>query len=171
MADKNKEWVDYKEVKEKVTMQMVLDRYNIKLHPVGDELRGACPIHKGTGKQFSVNVKKNAFQCFYAGCKAKGNVLDFLAAMEHCTVRDAALKLAKWFQVGELVEPSDAREGVIALLGKTEIAGGFMPDLMPTAAQLDEMIAWYEQKNEELNKALTINWRTLTTLRILKAKK
>ena len=48
---------------------------------------------------------KNAFNCFSSDCKAKGNVLDFVAAMEHCTVKDAALKLADWFKVGES-EPS-----------------------------------------------------------------
>jgi hypothetical protein len=32
---------------------------------------------------------------------AHGNVLDFVAAMEQCSVRDAALKLRDWFRVGE----------------------------------------------------------------------
>jgi len=32
-------------------------------------------------------------------CKAKGNVLDFVAAMEKCSVRDAALKLTDWFSL------------------------------------------------------------------------
>ena len=101
MADEKKEWVDFKLVKEKINIEMVLDHYKISLQKTGDELRGACPIHKGVGKQFSVNVKKNAFQCFYSGCKAKGNVLDFVAVMEDCDLRRAALKLASWFQIGE----------------------------------------------------------------------
>jgi len=101
MPEEKKDWVDFKAVKEKVSMEMVLDYYKIILHKAGDELRGACPIHKGTGKQFSVNVKKNAFQCFYDGCKKRGNVLDFVAAMEGCNLRRAALKLASWFQIGE----------------------------------------------------------------------
>lgn len=122
MADKNKDWVDFKEVKEQVTMQMVLDHYyHITLHPVGEELRGACPIHKGAGKQFSVNLKKNAFQCFYSGCKAKGNVLDFVALMEHCTVRDAALKLAEWFK--KVGEPIAATGGKGQIEGVTEDVG------------------------------------------------
>jgi hypothetical protein len=98
------EWVDFKAVKAGVTMQMVLDRYQIKdFKQAGSELRGACPIHRGASnsRQFSVNLTKNAFQCFYTDCKARGNVLDFVALMEGCSVRDAALKLAGWFRVGE----------------------------------------------------------------------
>ncbi|HZJ46789.1 MAG TPA: hypothetical protein VFD63_23635 [Pyrinomonadaceae bacterium] len=32
---------------------------------------------------------------------ARGNVLDFVSAMEHCSVRDAALRVKEWFQLGE----------------------------------------------------------------------
>src|SRR5207237_10399638 len=73
------------------------------LRKSGDELRGPCPIRKGSGrsKNFTVNIRKNAFQCFSKDCGARGNVLDFVAAMEHCSVRDAALKLHQWFKIGE----------------------------------------------------------------------
>ena len=96
-----KDWVDFKEVKDRVTMQMVLDHYQINwLRTSGEELRGRCPIHEGEGQRtFHVNLSKNAFYCF--SCKAKGNVLDFTAAMEDVSVRDAALKLAEWFGLGQ----------------------------------------------------------------------
>src|SRR5713101_3679285 len=99
-----KEWVDFKKIKEAVDMQMVLDHYGINgLSKSGDELRGPCPIHKGSkrSKNFTVNVRKNAFKCFSEGCGARGNVLDFVAAMENCSVREAALKLQDWFKVGD----------------------------------------------------------------------
>ena len=98
------EWVDFRKVKAAVTMQMVLDHYGIKgLSKSGDELRGPCPIHKGSArsKNFTVNLVKNAFKCFSSDCKAKGNVLDFVAAIESCDVKAAALKLAEWFKIGE----------------------------------------------------------------------
>jgi len=96
-----KDWVDFKAVKQAVSMQMVLDHYHINwLRKNGDELRGRCPIHKGEGdRTFHVNLKKSAFNCF--SCKARGNVLDLVAAMEQCSVRHAALKLRDWFAVGE----------------------------------------------------------------------
>lgn len=100
------EWVDFRQVKQSVSMQMVLDHYHINgLRKNGNELRGQCPIHKGEGaRSFHVNVSKNVFQCF--SCKARGNVLDFVAAIEGCTVRDAALKLKAWFGEGESNSPS-----------------------------------------------------------------
>ena len=93
-------WVDFKKVKEAIDIQMVLNHYSIKnLRRTGDELRGPCPIHNGSAnsKNFTVNIRKNAFNCF--SCKARGNVLDFVAAMEKCSVRDAAVKLAEWFRI------------------------------------------------------------------------
>jgi DNA primase len=112
------EWVDFKAVKAAVTMQMVLDRFGTKnLTKSGDELRGPCPIHKGSkgNKNFTVNIRKNAFKCFSESCGARGNVLDFVAAMENCSVRDAALKLQDWFGIGEsqsLPEQSEKRPTV-----------------------------------------------------------
>ena len=106
------EWVDFKQVKKAVDMQMVLDQYGIKgLTKNGDELRGPCPIHPGSprSKNFTVNTRKNAFKCFSSDCKAHGNVLDFVAAMEHCDVRRAALKLTEWFKIGESEPPSRAK--------------------------------------------------------------
>src|SRR5580692_10250248 len=92
-------WVDFKAIKSAVTIQALLDRYKINwLRKSGDELRGRCPIHQGEGNDsFHANLSKNAFHCF--SCKARGNVLDFVAAMEKCSVRDAALRLKDWFAV------------------------------------------------------------------------
>ena len=90
-------WVDFKAIKEAVPLLAVLQRYQVPgLKQHGQELRGRCPIHKGEGTEsFHANTQKNAFQCF--SCKAKGNVLDFVASMEQCSVRDAGLKLQDWF--------------------------------------------------------------------------
>ena len=101
------EWVDFRIIKAAVTMQMVLDRYGVTLKKSGHELRGKCPIHRGSNnKHFTANVSKNVFKCFFAQCGAHGNVLDFVAAMERSSVRDAALKLRDWFQVGDTTEQS-----------------------------------------------------------------
>src|SRR5262245_49563891 len=98
-------WVDFKAVKQAVTIEQVLGRYGVKLKRNGKELRGRCPIHKGDGTDtFHANTEKNAFHCF--SCHAKGNVLDLVAGMEQCSVRDAGLRLQEWFG---LVLPSGER--------------------------------------------------------------
>ncbi len=89
-------WVDFQAVKQAVSLGQVLERYGVKLKRTGKELHGRCPIHQGKGDEsFRANTDKNAFQCF--SCQAKGNVLDFVAAMEKCSIRDAGLKLQEWF--------------------------------------------------------------------------
>ena len=103
-----KSWVDFRAVKAAVTMQAVLDRYKINwLRKSGGELRGRCPIHEGDGGDaFHVSVTKNAFHCF--SCRARGNVLDFVAAMEKCSVRDAAARMQEWFSIDSKSVAADA---------------------------------------------------------------
>ena len=89
-------------IKAVVTMQMALDRYDVTLKKSGQALRGKCPIHRGSNdKHFTANISKNVFKCFFAQCGAHGNVLDFVAAMEQCSVREAAIRLSDWFRIGE----------------------------------------------------------------------
>jgi hypothetical protein len=101
------EWVDFRAVKAAVTIDVVLDRYGVVLKKSGNELRGKCPIHRGSNnKHFTANISKNVFKCFFAQCGTHGNVLNFVAAMEHCSVREAAVKLKDWFKVGDATERS-----------------------------------------------------------------
>lgn len=107
-------WVDFQAVKAAVSMQVVLERYGLAkdLRRQGSELHGRCPIHKGSNQEsFRVSIRKNCFQCFAGSCGAKGNVLDFVAAMEKCSVREAALKLQDWFSLapGQSGKPTSAK--------------------------------------------------------------
>src|SRR5216684_2748575 len=102
-------WVDFQMVKEAVTMPMALDHYQVNwLRKEKQELVGRCPIHQGEGdRAFHVSLSKNAFNCF--SCKARGNVLDFVAAMEKSSVRDAALKLTEWFSIAPAEQKSKGK--------------------------------------------------------------
>jgi DNA primase len=94
-------FVSFTEVKRAVTMEAVLTHYELfaALVPKGKNLVGACPFCEGkSSRQFQVNPLKNAWYCF--GCKAGGNVLDFVAKSERLSVRAAALKLDSWFKLG-----------------------------------------------------------------------
>jgi DNA primase len=98
------EWVDFKDVKGKVSMETVLSHYDVRLRRVGaDEFRGKCPLptHSSTrsNDSFSVSFTRNAWSCQSASCIAArsgrlgGNVFDFVAEMERCSIREAALHL------------------------------------------------------------------------------
>lgn len=101
MPKKPQNWVDFKQVKEQVSIEQVLEHYNLieGLNRKNNNLRGVCPFH-GSGKnpnQFHVSLEKNAFNCF--GCEAQGNILDFVALMENINIRQAALKIQNWFLI------------------------------------------------------------------------
>src|SRR5512133_3593555 len=90
MAD----WVGFASVKQAVPLMEVLQRYQITgLRRSGkDQCRGRCPLHAGDGQDaFHVNTAKQLFHCF--SCGAGGTVLDLVAAIEHCGLREAAHKL------------------------------------------------------------------------------
>src|SRR5215471_10597206 len=86
--------VDFAEIKRSVGLAVLLRQYQVKLHRSGvDQYRGCCPIHGGEGREaFHANLSKSVFHCF--ACGAGGTVLDFVAAMDRCSLREAALKLA-----------------------------------------------------------------------------
>jgi DNA primase len=93
-------WVEFAAIKRAVRLAPVLEHYQVTgLHRSGQEqYRGRCPIHSGDGEDaFQVNLAKQVFHCFY--CGAGGTVLDFVAAMERCGLRQAALQLTSWFGV------------------------------------------------------------------------
>ena len=86
-------WVDFAAVKKHLGLASVLRHYQVSLRRSGrDQYRGRCPLHQGDGREaFHANLTRNVFHCF--SCGAGGTVLDFVAAMEGCTLREAALKL------------------------------------------------------------------------------
>lgn len=80
------EWVNFKALRESLDFGEVLRDYGVQLTVKGDQAVAFCPLpghrerSKRKSKSFSVNWKRNIFQCF--GCQAKGNVLDFAVLME-----------------------------------------------------------------------------------------
>jgi DNA primase len=106
-------WVNFRAVKAAVSMEMALANYGVRLHRLDHAyLRGRCPLpphtSKGSRESFIVNTEKNAWACHSDSCitardgRIGGNVLDFISAMEGCTIREAALRLRDWF----LVQPA-----------------------------------------------------------------
>jgi DNA primase len=103
-------FVDFKQVKEQVSIEMVLAHYNINLRRSNQHsLRGRCPLpnhsSEKSSESFSVQIVKNIWACQSTSCAATrqgkkgGNVLDLVSIMESCSVRDAALKLRDWFLI------------------------------------------------------------------------
>ena len=99
-------WVDFAAIKRSVALAPLLRHYQVKLHRSGhDQYRGCCPIHGGDSREaFHANLTKNVFHCF--ACGAGGTVLDFVAAMDRCSLQEAAWKLAS--ETATLSQPAPA---------------------------------------------------------------
>ena len=138
-----KAWVDFNLIKATVTMEMILNHYGVKgLREVRDELRGPCPIHeaKEGARSFTVNPSKNAFHCF--SCGSRGNVLDFVAAMEECSIKDAALKLDEWFRVtAQETGESEAQAQDRQQSSSADLATTLIEEIESQLATLKQLIA------------------------------
>jgi len=94
-------FVSFAAVKQAVRFEALLDRYGLiaGLTKKGQNLAGPCPFCEGkSSRQFQVNLTKSAWYCF--GCKAGGNILDFVVRKEGLSVREAAIRLDRWFKLG-----------------------------------------------------------------------
>jgi DNA primase len=100
-------WVDFKQLKADVTIEQVFTHYDVHLRRIGaTELRGRCPLPTHTSSRsrdsFAVNIARNVWSCRSMSCiqarggRPGGNTLDFVALMEGCSIRDAALRLQNW---------------------------------------------------------------------------
>jgi len=114
----NEKFVDFRDIKQRISMQAVLDHYGVRLRKsTQHSLRGKCPLPTHTSEKsnesFSVETTKNIWACQSTSCasarqgKKGGNVIDFVAVMENCSVRDAALKLHEWFGASKTIMSND----------------------------------------------------------------
>jgi DNA primase len=101
---------DFKSLKQRIPIDHVLARYGVKLRRVGPHsLYGRCPLPTHTSRQsrqsFSVNLSIQVWSCHSASCIAArdgrlgGHVIDLVAIMEGCGLREAGLRLQDWFGV------------------------------------------------------------------------
>lgn len=65
----------------------------LQLKKDGRRYRGLCPFHNEKTPSFSVNADLNLYYCF--GCKAGGNVVQFVMEMEHLSFQEAVKLLAE----------------------------------------------------------------------------
>jgi DNA primase len=105
------QWVDYRALKQSVGIAQVLSSYHVQLKPVGpDQLRGRCPLpthgSERSRESFSVHTAKNVWACHSASCREArqghvgGNILDLVAFLERCSIREAALHLQGDWRTG-----------------------------------------------------------------------
>lgn len=124
-------WVDFKEVRERVSIEEALRFLGVEtLTRREGKLMGPCPVHGGSNpRAFHVDTNKNLWFCF-TGCQRGGNQLDLVAAVQDCSIREAALALKHHFL--DSVESHDNSEGA-ELARAARTAGGEAPSPGRTA--------------------------------------
>src|ERR1700729_2799786 len=102
----NRPFLAFKGIKQHVVIEDVLARYQVSLVRVNQAaLKGTCPLpshSSGSKNTFFVNETKSVWYCHSDSCKknghqAGGNVIDFVALMEQCSVYAAARRLDELF--------------------------------------------------------------------------
>lgn len=87
-------WVD--QVYAASSIVDVVQNY-LPLNRQGRRFVGLCPFHHEKTPSFSISPDLNLYHCF--GCKASGNVVQFVMEMEKFSYPEALLHLAKQFNV------------------------------------------------------------------------
>ena len=82
-------WMD--ELYSRADIVQVVSAY-VPLKKIGSRYWGLCPFHHEKTPSFSVNAEQNLYYCF--GCKAGGNVVQFVQEMERLSFREAVEYLA-----------------------------------------------------------------------------
>ena len=112
------QWVDFAAIKGSVAIEQVLQHYRVRLKRVRkDYLRGRCPLPTHGSAQsresFGVDTSKDVWACHSASCcqarrgQVGGNILDLVAGMEACSIREAALRLRAWGDVAREIGVPD----------------------------------------------------------------
>ena len=105
----NRSFLDFKAIKGRVPIADILSRYRVSLVRVNQtSVKGTCPLpthSSGSKNTFYVNEAKSVWYCHSDSCKnngrqAGGNIIDFVALMEQCSVYAAAKRIDELFPAG-----------------------------------------------------------------------
>lgn len=80
-----------------------LERLKIPYESIGhDEVRIKCPAHPDKSPSASLNIKKNLWQCYTAGCKASGDIVTLIALETKFERPVVIAELANRYQIEEV---------------------------------------------------------------------
>ena len=103
-------WVDFGAVRAGVSIEQVLDHYQVLglFEPTENGLRGPSPLADSKSMPFHVNTHQNVWYCH--ATKRGGNQLDLVAALEQVSVKEAALLLIEWFELENVQTEAPGRK-------------------------------------------------------------
>ncbi len=102
-------FVDFNELKERVSFGQTIDLLGIQMKKSGAQWRGACPACKKGGDRALVVTDSKAFFCFSA--HKGGDQIALVAHVRNCSVKEAAQFLSEGTASSETVPPTVPKEG------------------------------------------------------------
>jgi DNA primase len=84
-------FVDFKEIKERFSLEDAIDFLNLDMKRQGDQYRGHCPSCGGSARSLAITPGRG-FKCWQYG--ASGDVIALVAHIEQVRPKEAALKIA-----------------------------------------------------------------------------
>lgn len=92
-------YVDFRQLKDSITIDQVVQMLALDLKGHGQQLRGRCPIHRGSNdREFVVTPDKGLFYCF-GGCGG-GDLITLVAKVKDIATKEAAVAIAEHFGLG-----------------------------------------------------------------------
>ncbi len=82
---------DIDAIKQRNPIEEVVARHGVALRPSGTHLTGRCPFHQDEHPSLVVYPETRSFYCF--GCRASGDVIDFVRRAEGLSFRNALERL------------------------------------------------------------------------------
>jgi DNA primase len=157
-------WVDFGVLKQSIGIEQVLASYRVELQRVGHhQLRGPCPLpthgSERSRQSFSVDLAKNVWACHSASCcelrqgRVGGNVLDLVAVLEGCSIRDAALRLQDHWYGGR----ARIRVGEHQLASKGSSGSSSGPDPLPRL-RFSLRLRWHPYLDQRAVHPATAAW-------------
>lgn len=119
------DWVNFREIRERISIERVIREYYQldDLKVAGKTATCACPVHGGNNPRgFHIDFEKNLWHCF-TQCKKGGNQLDLVAAKDNVPVREAALRLKRFFLDGDDGAPPPASPALAVPYPRTGPSG------------------------------------------------
>jgi DNA primase len=92
-------------IKTRLSILTVLDRYNIQLDR---HHKTCCPFHQEKTPSFTIYPKTNTFHCF--GCGISGDTIEFIQLKENITKHEAILKAQDFIGVPPILRPQPKPE-------------------------------------------------------------
>jgi len=88
-------WVDFEDLKQRVSIEDILKWLAIDLKGSGKQLRGQCPMCHGSDRGFVVTPAKGLWHCFN-GCGG-GDIIALVSKYNNVSLRKAALDIEEHF--------------------------------------------------------------------------